>query len=64
MITSVRQFSMLEVNASGQLTIYPVDEAMEADQTGILKQKIINEEYKIWKKHAPFLYDLMLRWAA
>ena len=25
-----------------------------------MKQKLINEEYKIWKKHAPFLYDVML----
>ena len=26
----------------------------------VTEQKIINEEYKIWKKNAPFLYDLML----
>jgi hypothetical protein len=26
----------------------------------INEQKIINEEYKIWKKNAPFLYDLIL----
>ena len=26
----------------------------------VAEQKIINEEYKIWKKNAPFLYDLML----
>ena len=24
------------------------------------EEKIINEEYKIWKKNAPFLYDLVL----
>lgn len=24
------------------------------------EEKIINEEYKTWKKNAPFLYDLML----
>lgn len=23
-------------------------------------EKIINEEYKIWKKNAPFLYDLVM----
>lgn len=23
------------------------------------KQKVINEEYKIWKKNSMFLYDLM-----
>ena len=30
------------------------------DENVVLSHKIINEEYKIWKKHAPFLYDLML----
>lgn len=25
-----------------------------------LREKIINEEYKTWKKNAPFLYDIML----
>ncbi|CAF9922950.1 MAG: Histone acetyltransferase type B subunit 2 [Heterodermia speciosa] len=34
-----------------------VDEAMEDEQQ---EEKIINEEYKTWKKNAPFLYDLML----
>lgn len=24
------------------------------------EQKIINEEYKAWKKNAPFLYDMIL----
>jgi hypothetical protein len=24
------------------------------------EEKIINEEYKIWKKNSPFLYDLVL----
>jgi len=30
------------------------EQATESDE------KIINEEYKIWKKNAPFLYDLMM----
>ena len=25
-----------------------------------MEEKIVNEEYKTWKKNAPFLYDLML----
>lgn len=25
-----------------------------------MEQKVINEEYKTWKKNSPFLYDLML----
>eukprot|EP01114_Cavostelium_apophysatum_P011149 TRINITY_DN2533_c0_g1_i1.p1 TRINITY_DN2533_c0_g1~~TRINITY_DN2533_c0_g1_i1.p1 ORF type:complete len:421 (-),score=103.63 TRINITY_DN2533_c0_g1_i1:37-1299(-) len=31
----------------------------EADSTDA-EEKIINEEYKIWKKNAPFLYDLVM----
>ena len=27
--------------------------------TGI-NAKVVNEEYKVWKKNAPFLYDLVL----
>lgn len=26
----------------------------------IAEEKLINEEYKIWKKNAPFLYDLVV----
>ena len=25
-----------------------------------MEEKLVNEEYKTWKKNAPFLYDLML----
>jgi histone-binding protein RBBP4 len=25
----------------------------------IAEQKVINEEYKIWKKNVPFLYDML-----
>ena len=25
-----------------------------------MEEKVINEEYKIWKKNAPFLYDLVM----
>ena len=28
-----------------------------------VEEKIINEEYKIWKKNTPFLYDFMLTYA-
>ncbi|EMC93920.1 hypothetical protein BAUCODRAFT_36375 [Baudoinia panamericana UAMH 10762] len=34
------------------------DVNMEADQA-ILQNKLINEEYKIWKKNSVFLYDIM-----
>ncbi|KAJ3383512.1 retinoblastoma binding protein [Lobulomyces angularis] len=31
-----------------------------ADETLIAQEKNINEEYKIWKKNSPFLYDLVV----
>ncbi|KAK4697007.1 hypothetical protein P7C71_g1016, partial [Lecanoromycetidae sp. Uapishka_2] len=34
-----------------------MEEEREEEQ---MQEKIVNEEYKIWKKNAPFLYDLML----
>ena len=35
-------------------------EFAEARIEEITQEKIINEEYKTWKKNAPFLYDLMV----
>ena len=32
----------------------------ELQDDEITEEKIINEEYKTWKKNAPFLYDYML----
>ena len=34
-----------------------LEEEQEEEMTD---EKIINEEYKTWKKNAPFLYDVML----
>ena len=31
-----------------------------ADSEELQEQKIIAEEYKIWKKNTPFLYDLVM----
>ncbi|OLY85145.1 Histone-binding protein RBBP4 [Smittium mucronatum] len=30
------------------------------EQSSITEEKLINEEYKIWKKNSPFLYDLLI----
>ena len=30
------------------------------EETEITEEKLINEEYKIWKKNAPFLYDMLM----
>ena len=35
------------------------DNAPDADDEET-ENKIINEEYKTWKKNAPFLYDMIL----
>ncbi|KAI3786678.1 hypothetical protein L1987_40555 [Smallanthus sonchifolius] len=32
----------------------------EEDMTGEIEERLINEEYKIWKKNTPFLYDLVI----
>ncbi|EZF29377.1 histone acetyltransferase type B subunit 2, partial [Trichophyton interdigitale H6] len=32
----------------------------EDHEEEIAEEKIINEEYKTWKKNAPFLYDMIL----
>lgn len=31
-----------------------------ADQDEAMEEKLINEEYKVWKKNTPFLYDLVM----
>ena len=33
---------------------------MEVEEASILQEKMINEEYKVWKKNAPYLYDLVV----
>lgn len=34
--------------------------ASDAASNAAFQEKLINEEYKIWKKNTPFLYDLVL----
>lgn len=46
--------SMSEVDLLAAVTM---GEEREEEQ---MEEKIVNEEYKTWKKNAPFLYDLML----
>ena len=31
-----------------------------ADSSDKMDRKVINEEYKIWKKNTPFLYDIVM----
>jgi hypothetical protein len=33
---------------------------MSEDEVGIKENRILNEEYKIWKKNTPFLYDVVM----
>lgn len=47
-------------NISLANTPLPATDMSNADQE-ILANKMINEEYKIWKKNAVFLYDIMYR---
>lgn len=38
----------------------PYDEEEDAEMDGENANKTINEEYKIWKKNAPYLYDTLI----
>ena len=42
------------------LTIDRIVNADGEQEEDMTEEKIINEEYKTWKKNAPFLYDMML----
>ncbi|KAI9136078.1 Rbap46 polypeptide [Paraphysoderma sedebokerense] len=35
-------------------------EEVKEQERAIMEEKLINEEYKIWKKNSPFLYDLVV----
>lgn len=37
---------------------------MEDQTQEQIRNKLINEEYKIWKKNSVFLYDIMYRYGA
>ena len=47
---------------NGLLTLsISIAETLEEEQEDErMEEKIVNEEYKTWKKNAPFLYDMML----
>lgn len=40
------------------MLLWFLDGGLEAN--AITEEKLINEEYKIWKKNSPFLYDLVV----
>lgn len=35
-------------------------EWLQGEESRIEQEKVINEEYKVWKKNAPYLYDLVV----
>ncbi|KAK9461135.1 WD40-repeat-containing domain protein [Lipomyces oligophaga] len=54
---------MAPTTASAGDTIEPdieMDDQERIAEENIVSEKIINEEYKIWKKNSPFLYDLVI----
>lgn len=50
--TSINQVSATE--------LWPTVNVEDEGDAERMQEKIINEEYKTWKKNAPFLYDMML----
>ncbi|KAL9613267.1 MAG: hypothetical protein Q9167_002176 [Letrouitia subvulpina] len=51
-MTSIGQDSVTE--------LWPTVNVEDEGDAERMQEKIINEEYKTWKKNAPFLYDMML----
>ena len=54
---AVRHQFMCYVFNAYDAPVVTMEEEREEEQ---MEEKIINEEYKTWKKNAPFLYDMML----
>ena len=54
---AVRRYFMYPVFNAYDDSAVTMEEEREEEQ---MEEKIINEEYKTWKKNAPFLYDMML----
>lgn len=50
-------FKMIPPSAHANVALVSEELNNEDAET---EQKIINEEYKTWKKNAPFLYDMIL----
>ncbi|KAG4301974.1 hypothetical protein PCK1_001950 [Pneumocystis canis] len=51
--------STLEKSHQQDITVTMNADEREAEEQ-IVAEKLINEEYKIWKKNSPFLYDLIV----
>ncbi|KAJ2427796.1 Histone acetyltransferase type B subunit 2, partial [Coemansia sp. RSA 2531] len=51
-------------NTSAAGTPVPSDSGVRGpqadEQVAAAEEKVINEEYKTWKKNSPFLYDLLV----
>lgn len=58
MILVVRHFKMSPVGSVLTMICIVTEEDQQEEEQ--MQEKIVNEEYKTWKKNAPFLYDLML----
>ena len=58
----------LAMPAQASTDVNMADASQTDAQDDAVAQKVINEEYKIWKKNSPFLYDLVmthaLEWAS
>ena len=42
------------------MTLEEANVDMGVESEAVLHEKMINEEYKVWKKNAPYLYDLVV----
>ena len=51
---------MKDVDAPASTAAGPAGEQSEEDSAAAIEQRLIQEEYRIWKKNSPFLYDLIV----
>ena len=59
-MTRVRAPKPLWIDLMADHRVVPTVNLEEEQEGEQMQEKIVNEEYKTWKKNAPFLYDLML----
>ena len=60
-LASHHLFTLLPVRAaSASSSVSASSSARVAERSALDDQKLINEEFKVWKKNTPFLYDLLL----
>jgi hypothetical protein len=51
---------MTFVDSKPAFTRVSINGKVDTEDGSVVQEKMINEEYKVWKKNAPYLYDLVV----